>query len=75
MKLNFIIEKNNIHIIAIAEIVIDYIKKNIKESGEKGKELMERCSNCGRYPFCNKCTSPLGWCMNWIKRKLGGNND
>ena len=40
MKVNFIIEKNHTHIIAIVEIATSYIRRNIKESGEKGKEQM-----------------------------------
>lgn len=31
----------------------------------------ERCSNCARYPLCNKCAGPLAWCENWKKRKIG----
>lgn len=38
--MNFIIEKRHIYIIAIAEIATSCIRRNIKESGEKGKEPM-----------------------------------
>lgn len=35
----------------------------------------ERCSNCGRYPFCNKCSGPLGHCDDWKKRPIGAKNE
>lgn len=28
---------------------------------------MKRCSNCGKYPFCNKCESPNGYCEEFIR--------
>ena len=31
----------------------------------------KRCSNCAKYPFCNKCKEPTGCCENWMKRKIG----
>lgn len=34
-------------------------------------ENNERCSNCARYPLCNKCAGSLAWCENWKKRKIG----
>lgn len=30
----------------------------------------KRCSNCAKYPFCNKCKEPTGCCENWMKRKI-----
>ena len=30
----------------------------------------KKCVNCGRYPFCNKCTGAGGYCDEWIKRRL-----
>ena len=40
MKVNIIIAKKEKDLILIVEIVILCIKRNIKESGEKGKEQM-----------------------------------
>ena len=37
---NFIIKRNSTNTIVIAEIAKDYIKSNIKEFTEKGKEQM-----------------------------------
>ena len=34
--------------------------------------MEKRCVNCGRYPFCTKSTGAWGYCVDWIKRKLGG---
>lgn len=28
-------------------------------------ENSRRCSNCYRYPFCNKCNKPTGKCDEW----------
>lgn len=29
---------------------------------------MNKCRNCGKYPFCNDCETPTGVCDNWIKK-------
>lgn len=26
--------------------------------------------SCGKYPFCNNCEIPTGYCEKWIERKL-----
>ena len=31
---------------------------------------MERCTNCGKYPFCNNCNNPQGNCGKWVKREM-----
>ena len=31
----------------------------------------ERCSNCAKYPLCNKCEGATAWCENWKKRTIG----
>ena len=30
---------------------------------------MNKCRNCGKYPFCNDCETPTGVCDNWIKKE------
>ena len=32
--------------------------------------MREICSNCDKYPFCNKCKKPTGKCEDWYKEKL-----
>lgn len=36
---------------------------------------MNRCTNCGKYPFCNEIIDPLVSCKNWSKRKLEDKED
>ena len=36
---------------------------------------MNRCTNCRKYPFCDKITDVLLGCENWDKRKIENNGD
>lgn len=36
---------------------------------------MNRCTNCGKYPFCEKIVNATGNCENWYKRKIENNGD
>lgn len=36
-------------------------------------DIWERCTNCYKHPFCEKISSPTGWCEDW--RKKTTNND
>lgn len=31
---------------------------------------MNRCGNCGYYPFCTQCESAIGWCDKWVEREV-----
>lgn len=31
---------------------------------------MKRCSNCYKYPFCEKCNSPTGCCDDWKSKRI-----
>lgn len=37
--------------------------------------MNERCSNCAKYPLCNKCKGPTEVCEKWKKRKIGIKED
>ena len=30
---------------------------------------IKKCRNCGKYPFCNNCETPIGTCDNWFKKE------
>lgn len=36
---------------------------------------MNRCTNCGKYPFCEKIVNATGNCENWDKRKIENKED
>ena len=31
----------------------------------------ERCSNCNKYPLCDRCNEPTGRCDSWEKKTYG----
>lgn len=33
-------------------------------------EVVKRCGNCGKYPFCEDTERANGCCEKWIKREL-----
>ena len=37
--------------------------------------INKRCGNCGKYPFCKRTNGATDCCNEWIKRKVGVENE